>query len=115
SEHFLLAVALGAGVTVILATRLGFPVSTTHGLTGAIAGSGLAAVGGKVAFGVLGRQFFLPLLLSPVLAVLLGAMLYLGLRFVRLRLGITKESCICIGSEQRVVPLPQPASLFAVQ
>src|SRR3954467_14439178 len=33
SPQFLLAVALGAGLTVILATILGFPVSTTHGLT----------------------------------------------------------------------------------
>lgn len=115
SEYFLLAVALGAGITVLLAARLGFPVSTTHGLTGAMLGSGLAAVGGQVAFGVLGRQFFLPLLLGPLLAVPLGALLYLVLRWVRLRLGITKESCICIGSEERVVPIPQPASVFAVQ
>ena len=115
SEHFLLAVALGAGITVILATRFGFPISTTHGLTGAIVGSGLAAVGGQVAFGVLGKTFFLPLLLSPVAAVLLGAALYLTFRFMRLRLGITKESCVCVGTEQRVVPIPQPASVLAVQ
>jgi PiT family inorganic phosphate transporter len=115
SEHFLLAVALGAGITVILATRLGFPISTTHGLTGAIVGSGLAAVGGQVAFGVLGKQFFMPLIFSPVAAVLLGALLYLTFRFVRLRLGITKESCFCVGSEQRVVPLPQPASVLTAQ
>jgi PiT family inorganic phosphate transporter len=115
SEHFLLAVALGAGITVILATRLGFPISTTHGLTGAIVGSGLAAVGGQVAFGVLGKQFFMPLMLTPVAAVLLGALLYLTFRFVRLRLGITKESCFCVGSEQRVVTRPQPASVLAAQ
>lgn len=35
SAPFLLAVALGAGVTVIVATLTGFPVSTTHALTGA--------------------------------------------------------------------------------
>ena len=115
SEHFLLAVALGAGLTVILATRFGFPISTTHGLTGAIVGSGLAAVGGGVAFGILGRTFLLPLLLSPLLAVLLGALLYLTFRFARLRLGITRESCVCIGTELRVTALPQPASVFAVQ
>ncbi len=50
SEHFLLAVALGAGLTVIIATLTGFPVSTTHGLTGAIIGSGLVAVGTQVTF-----------------------------------------------------------------
>ena len=114
SPHFLLAVALGAGGTVILATRFGFPISTTHGLTGAIVGGGLAAVGGQVAFSVLGKQFFLPLLCSPLLAVLLGAGLYLGLRWMRLRLGITKESCVCVGSEVRVVPIPQPVSVLAM-
>ena len=110
SKHFLLAVALGAGLTIILATRLGFPVSTTHGLTGAIIGSGLVAVGDQVAFGALGKQFFLPLVLSPVLAVVLGALLYLGFHFVRVRLGITKETCICIGAEELVVTAPHAAS-----
>src|SRR5438128_1303107 len=43
SPAFLLAVAFGAGATVILATLTGFPISTTHGLTGALAGAGLVA------------------------------------------------------------------------
>ena len=91
SEYFLLAVAVGAGVTVILATLTGFPISTTHALTGAMVGSGWVAVGSQVNLGVLGKAFFLPLLLSPVLAVALGASLYLIFRWSRLRLGITKE------------------------
>ena len=41
SEYFLLAVAIGAGLTVIVATLTGFPISTTHALTGAIIGCGL--------------------------------------------------------------------------
>ncbi|MDD1613097.1 MAG: inorganic phosphate transporter, partial [Methylococcaceae bacterium] len=45
SEYFLLAVAGGAGVTVILATLTGFPISTTHALAGALVGSGWVAVG----------------------------------------------------------------------
>src|SRR5256884_8728164 len=43
SEYFLLAVAIGAGLTVIIATLTGFPISTTHALTGAIIGCGFAA------------------------------------------------------------------------
>ncbi|MDD5580480.1 MAG: inorganic phosphate transporter [Methylobacter sp.] len=115
SEYFLLAVAVGAGVTVILATLTGFPISTTHALTGAMAGSGWVAVGSQVSLGVLGKAFFLPLLLSPVLAVALGASLYLICRWSRLQLGITKEWCICIGEEQQVVPMPQPSSILGLQ
>ena len=61
----LLAVAIGAALTVILATRLGFPISTTHSLTGALVGGGLVAVGGAVNFSALGKGFILPLLLGP--------------------------------------------------
>ena len=56
SPAFVLAVATGAGVTVLLATRFGFPISTTHGLTGALVGAGLAS-GGPVHLGVLGAAF----------------------------------------------------------
>src|ERR1700681_795191 len=62
SEQFLLAVALGAALTVIVATILGFPISTTHGITGAIVGCGLVAVGKGVNFAALGNGFVLPLL-----------------------------------------------------
>ena len=114
SEQFLLAVALGAGLTVILATRFGFPISTTHGLTGAIVGCGLVAVGGAVDFSALGKGFVLPLLLSPLLAILLGAALYFLLRMGRLGLGVKKEWCVCIGTEERVIAQPQPPSSLAM-
>ena len=42
SVDFVLAVALAAGVTVLLATRLGFPISTTHVSVGSIYGIGLS-------------------------------------------------------------------------
>ncbi len=115
SPEFVMAVALGAGGTVILATWLGFPISTTHGLTGALVGAGLVAAGSQVNFAVLGTAFVLPLLLSPLLAVATGAVAYLVFRFARLRLGVTKEMCVCVGVEQQVVPLPQPNGLFAAQ
>jgi len=44
---FLPAVAVGAAATILLATRIGMPVSTTHALVGALIGGGLAAGGGR--------------------------------------------------------------------
>ena len=102
SPVFLGSAALGAGLTVLLATVLGLPVSTTHGLTGALIGAGLAT-GAGVNLGVLGKSFVLPLLLSPLLAVATSAALYPVARFARRRLGIERESCVCIGKEY--VPL----------
>ena len=115
SEGFLLAVVLGAAITVILATRFGFPISTTHGITGAIVGCGLVAVGTGVNFAALGQGFLLPLLLSPVLAIVLGALLYFVFRSLRLICGVKKELCICVGSDERVVAVPQPGSMLALR
>ena len=114
SAYFLLAVALGAGITVIAATVLGFPVSTTHALTGAIVGGGLIASGADVNFRSLGSGFVLPLLLSPLLATILAASLYVLFRFLRIRFGISKEWCICVGEVERLVPIPQTASALAI-
>src|SRR5436190_22917954 len=86
--EFLLAVALGAGATVILATLLGFPISTTHGITGALVGAGLVTGANSVNFAALGKNFVTPLLLSPVIAVLAGAALYSIFRVLRLSLGV---------------------------
>ncbi|HWV99941.1 MAG TPA: inorganic phosphate transporter [Candidatus Acidoferrum sp.] len=107
SPGFVLAVALGAGVTVLLATQLGFPISTTHGLTGALVGAGFVAVGGRVNLAALGKGFVLPLLLSPLLAVALGAIVYLAARLARRRLGINKEMCVCAGVEEGAGTAPQ--------
>jgi inorganic phosphate transporter, PiT family len=79
---FLLAVAGGAGLTGFLATWLGFPVSTTHMLTGALVGAGWVA--GQVNLAKLWDTFVKPLLLSPLLAVGVGALVYLLLRGLRL-------------------------------
>lgn len=115
SPSFLLAIALAAGATVILATCTGFPISTTHALTGALVGAGFVAVGWKVNLIALGQNFVLPLLLSPMLALATGAAIYLLFRFIRLRAGVTKELCVCAGIERQVLPIPQPAGLLAAQ
>jgi PiT family inorganic phosphate transporter len=78
SPAFLLALALGAGATVLLATRFGFPVSTTHALAGAMTGAGLAAAPDEVQLAKLWDTFGKPLMLSPLVAVGSG-ILVLGL------------------------------------
>ena len=115
SPQFVLAVALGAGGTVILATLLGFPISTTHSLTGALVGAGTAAVGSGVNFAVLGKTFVLPLLLSPLLAVVAGAIVYMGFRFAHQYLGVTKEMCVCAGVEEAAVLEPQPGGALVAR
>jgi inorganic phosphate transporter, PiT family len=84
SPGFLLAVALGAAAANLLATRLGFPVSTTHMLVGALVGAGLAGGDGTVHPGALGRSFVQPLLLSPAIAIAVGIGVYLLLKAERL-------------------------------
>ena len=83
SPQFVSAVALGAAMTSFLATKLGFPVSTTHALVGALVGAGLAG-GGDVHFAALGTNFLYPLFFSPAVAMVLGAAAYLLLKSVRL-------------------------------
>src|SRR4029453_17980247 len=115
SEYFLLAVAIGAGLTVIIATLTGFPISTTHALTGAIMGCGFVAAGWRGNLSALGKGFVLSLLLSPVLAIAVAGALYILFHALRVATGTTKEWCICIGAEERIVAMPQPSSSFALR
>jgi inorganic phosphate transporter, PiT family len=97
SPDFVFAVALGAGITVMLATRLGFPISTTHGLIGGLTGAGLAAVGmDGVSMTSLGKTFLTPLLLSPLLAFGLGAALCLIQKLIGLNTATANIQKVCI-------------------
>lgn len=84
APEFACAVAIGGALTSFLATRFGFPVSTTHALVGALLGAGLVGSGGDVHFDALGKNFLYPLFFSPVVAAVLGAIVYLLLRAIRL-------------------------------
>lgn len=96
SAEFLFAVGLGAALTVLLATIVGFPISTTHALTGGLVGAGLVAVGSAVNFSKLGTTFFAPLLISPAVALVSGATFYALLHALRVAIGITEMDCVCV-------------------
>lgn len=103
---FLAAVAIGAALAVLAATRFGFPVSTTHALTGGLLGAGLVLAGpSQLSYGILASSFVLPLLLGPLLALLLAAALHGGSRWALGRVRITNESCLCVGSERPLAAL----------
>jgi|CXWL01.1.fsa_nt_gi PiT family inorganic phosphate transporter len=103
TPEFLLAVALGASATVLLATLTGIPISTTHSLTGALVGAGLVAIGRDLGFSTLGKNFFIPLLSSPFIAVILTSVVYIIFRFSRQRLGVGRSTCVCMG--EKVIPV----------
>lgn len=94
ATDFHLAVAIAGGLTVIIATVAGFPISTTHSLTGALVGAGLVAIGTKVNFTALGNSFVLPLLLSPIIAIPLGAGIYSLFNYIYHKSNLTKNQKI---------------------
>jgi len=109
---FMLAVLSGSAATVMLAARIGIPISTTHALTGALVGAGLAATNWNIHWDVLLGSFFWPLLASPIIALVLATVLYRSLSGTRKWMGINKETCVCIGMAK---VLPAPDGLAALQ
>lgn len=91
---FALVVAASAGSTVLLATFLGMPISTTHALVGALAGVAIMASSDPSWLPVLGMVFFLPMLTSPLVswALSLGAN-----RLVR----AWEPACVCVARAER--------------
>lgn len=91
SLSFLEAVGLGAALTVWIATRLGLPVSTTHAILGGLLGAGLAADAARVNAMAAFSAMALPLLVSPLVALLLAVAV---LPWVRRRRD--RAVCVCV-------------------
>ena len=89
---FAISIALGAALTVFLATKIGMPISTTHSLVGALFGAGVMAVGLQFNFERLGGTFLMPLIVSPLMAAVISYIVYLFFRFFRKQLGVTKKT-----------------------
>jgi inorganic phosphate transporter, PiT family len=96
STEFILAVGVGAAATVMLATVLGLPISTTHSIIGGLLGAGLMTSGGEVNFFVLISVFLLPLLTSPLISLLLAAASYGAAHLLADKVGVRRESCVCL-------------------
>ncbi|MCJ8331715.1 MAG: inorganic phosphate transporter [Lentisphaeria bacterium] len=68
NTSFLIAVAIAAATTVMIATISGLPISTTHSIIGALIGAGFIYAGENLNFSTLGNSFLIPLLVSPFIA-----------------------------------------------
>jgi PiT family inorganic phosphate transporter len=107
SEPFVAAVVLGAALTVMLATKIGVPISTTHSLTGALFGGGLVAVGLDLGFKALAVNFFAPLLISPLCAVAIATFGFPMLSRFLQRAGLNQENCLCVEAGSRTMVAPE--------
>ncbi|MBI3561316.1 MAG: inorganic phosphate transporter [Gammaproteobacteria bacterium] len=108
SPLFLLSVACSAALTIFLATRLSFPVSTTHALIGGLIGAGLAQSDSGVHFDKLIQTFFAPLFISPLLAAVLGALVY-----SLFRMRSPTVDCVCVSQSESLVA--KDANAIAMQ
>lgn len=109
---FLAAVALGAAATVLLASRLGLPISTTHALTGALVGAGAIATGfTQLNLAALGWGIVAPLLFSPLVA--LGLTLSVYPLMARVGALAMNRDCVCVDEPIAVAAVPTGAALSA--
>lgn len=112
SPAFLACVGLAAAVTVLIATRIGMPISTTHSLVGGIIGVGLSADALHGAAVV--KAFVVPLLVAPLIALALAGATYRFFRWTRLRLGVHRRTCVCIERVYHPVTVtPEGAMILA--
>ena len=101
---YLASAVLGATGWVMLATRLGLPVSTTHALLGGIIGAALAVVGpGGLRASAIASKAMLPLLASPLVAIVLCWMLLLLGKTIARRVPAWRPGC-CAQDEWRKNP-----------
>ena len=113
-SSFLAAVGMGAVVAVGIATWLGLPISTTHSLIGGLIGGGLALAPADLSWVTLGVVFALPLVLSPVMAMMLVAVLYPILRSVRESWGVEANTRLVARPKISAVAMQSDGTLAAV-
>jgi PiT family inorganic phosphate transporter len=99
NPSFPAAVALGTAGTVLLATWIGVPISTTHALTGALLGAGAVSGGmAQVKWAAAASSIALPLLVSPFLAVVLTLAV-----FPLISRWLASRNCICVTEQEPAI------------
>jgi len=97
---FYTAVLIGSCGWVLLATRTGMPVSTTHAIVGSLCGAGLVAFGhATFEWRMLGSRFAVPLALGPVVSLAVVYVLAWPVVFVASRV---VGRCVCVEREVAV-------------
>jgi len=95
------AILVGAMAWVLVASRTGLPVSTSHALTGALVGAGLMSIGSQgLAWPAITGKIGLPLLLSPVLALAVSFLFHPMVRLVAER---WEGACLCLMPASRAL------------
>lgn len=102
--RFAFAVAGGGALTVALAAWRGLPISTTMALVGAMVGAGLIAIGTAVHFDSLVDTFLLPLVVSPLIAMVPAMLLAPSLRRWVARHAAAEPECLCVTEAAAVTP-----------
>ncbi|VAX11702.1 Probable low-affinity inorganic phosphate transporter [hydrothermal vent metagenome] len=93
--RFIASTLIGAAGWVFVATRLGWPVSTTHALLGGVVGAVWAVAGfSGLQMDAVSKKALLPLLISPLIAIGLCAGLLVAARYLAQRVpGWTPGCC----------------------
>ncbi|MBZ0255963.1 inorganic phosphate transporter, partial [bacterium] len=95
TPELLLSVGVGAAITIFIATLIGMPTSTTHALAGTLAGIAYAA-GPSIPWAPLMNTFLVPLLLSPLIAIVIAGIAYYFLNRFRKMTGLQRKTCLCL-------------------
>jgi PiT family inorganic phosphate transporter len=104
---FPVAVAAGAFGWVMLASKAGLPVSTTHSLTGAIVGAAMAGAGAAgVRWPLLLATVAIPLAASPFVSTLTAYLLHAASRRALAR---SSRYCVCV-TEGALIPVVRVSS-----
>jgi PiT family inorganic phosphate transporter len=98
----LISLGVGSASTLVLANKLGLPVSTTHALTGGLVGITLITKGfipGQIFL----YKFVLPLLLSPLIAIVLALLFSKIINNMVNKSSANNADCLCVGTEANVL------------